>query len=83
MVDGYRGNLLIVVSGVTRGSVLGQLLFLLYITEHFATLENELYGYTNESNVVGVVSSPLGRVSSVSQRIMILTELVSGVTFGK
>ena len=40
LVDGYRSKLVNVVPGVPQGSVLGQLLFLLYTSELFSILEN-------------------------------------------
>ena len=43
-VDGCRGKLVNVVSGVPQGSVLCLLLFLLYTSELFSILENKLIG---------------------------------------
>ena len=42
MVDGCRSKLVNVVSGVLQGSVLDQLLFILYTSEIFFILENKL-----------------------------------------
>ena len=44
MVDSCRSKLVNIVSGVRQGSVFGQLLFLLYISELFPILENKLIG---------------------------------------
>ena len=44
MVDGCRSKLVDVVSGVQQGSVFGQLLFILYTSELFSILENNLIG---------------------------------------
>ena len=49
MVDGFRNKLVDVVSGVWRGSVLGQLLFLLYTSDIFSVLQNKLIGYADDS----------------------------------
>ena len=63
MVDGCRSKMVNVVSGVPQGSVLGQLLFLLYTAELFSVVENKLYGYADASTLVAVVSSPGERVA--------------------
>ena len=53
------------VSGVPQGSVLGPLLFHLYTSELFSILENKLFGYADDSNLMAVVHQvrDLGRVS--------------------
>ena len=48
MVDGFRSKLVDVVSGVTQGSVSGQLLFFLYTSELFTVPENMLIGYDDD-----------------------------------
>ena len=63
VVDGCRGKLINVVSGVPLGSVLGPLLFLLYTTELFSVVENKLYGYADDSTLVAVVPSHGERVA--------------------
>ena len=68
MVDGCCSKLVNVVSGVSRGSVLGPLLFLLYTAELFSVVENKLYGYVDNSTLVAVVASPGERVA-VSESI--------------
>ena len=63
LVGGYRSKLVNVVSGVPQGSVLGMLLFLLYTSELFSTLENKLIGYADDSTLMAVVPSPGARVT--------------------
>ena len=63
MVDGCRSKLVNVVSGVTQGSVLDPLLFLLYTSELFSILENKLISYADDSTVIAVVPSPGLRVA--------------------
>ena len=62
-VDGCRSKLINVVSGVLRGSVSGQVLFLLYTSEQFSLLENWLFGFADDSTLLSVVSSPDVRVT--------------------
>ena len=63
MADGCRSKLVNVVSGVPKGSVLGQLLFLLYTSDLFQILENKLIGYADDSTLMAVVPSPGVRVA--------------------
>ena len=46
-----------------QGSVLGPQLFLLYTAELFSIVENNLYGYADDSTLVAVVPSPGERVA--------------------
>ena len=46
-----------------QGSVLDPLLFLLYTSELFSILENELIGYDDDSILIAVVPSPGVRVT--------------------
>ena len=63
IVDGCRSKLNNVVSGVPQGSVLGQLLFLMYTSELFSILENKLISYADDTTVMAVVPSPGVRVT--------------------
>ena len=69
MVDGYRSKLVNVVSGVPQGSVLCQLLFLLYTLELFSYLENKLIGYADNSTLMAVVPSTGVRVAVAESMI--------------
>ena len=59
MVDGCRSKLVNAVSGVPRGSILGSVLFLLYTSEHFSILNNNLIGYADDTTLIAVVPSEL------------------------
>ena len=50
-------------SGVLQGSVLGPKLFLLYTSELFSILENELICYADGFTLMAVVPSPGARVT--------------------
>ena len=57
IVESCLSKLVNIMSGVQQGSVLGQLLLLLY-TEHFSILENMLIGYAEDSTLIAVVPIP-------------------------
>ena len=69
MVDGCRSKLVLVISGVLQGSVLGPLLFLLYASELFSILKNKLIGYADDSTVMALVPSP-GVRQGYSSRVL-------------
>ena len=48
-----------------QDSVLGPLLFLLHPSELFSIVENNPYGYADDFTLVGVVRSPLDKVSII------------------
>ena len=58
VVDDCRSKLVYVVSGIPQDSILGPLLFLLYISELFPILENKLTGYADDHTLMAVVPSP-------------------------
>ena len=67
MVDGCRNKLVKIVSGVPQGSVFSPLLFLLYTSELFSILENNLIGYADDSTLMAFV--PPIRQQSYSSRV--------------
>ena len=69
MVNGYRSKLVNVVSGVPRGCVLSELLFLKYTLDLFSILENKLIGYADDSTLMAIVPSPGVRVTLAESTI--------------
>ena len=62
-VDGGFSSSIDVVSGVPQGSVLGPLLFLLYIADLPRLLQNELVGYADDSTLLCRIPHPRDRSS--------------------
>ena len=62
-VDGVFSSSIDVVSGVPQGSVLGPLLFLLYIADLPMLLQNELVGYADDSTLLCRIPHPRDRSS--------------------
>ena len=60
-VDGVCSSSIDVVSGVPQGSVLGPLLFLLYIADLPSLLQNELVGYPDDSRLLFRITHPRDR----------------------
>ena len=57
-VDGVFSSSIDVISGVPQGSVLGPLLFLLYIADLPRLLQNELVGYADDSTLLCRIQHP-------------------------
>ncbi len=51
------------ISGVPQGSVLGSLFLILYISELFNIVHNDLYGYADDSTLVSVIDSSADRLT--------------------
>ena len=66
VVDGGASEWISIISGVPLGSVLGPLLFILYISEMFELVENRLVAYTDESTLLAVVHKSADRPAVVS-----------------
>ena len=62
-VDGVCSSSIDVVSGVPQGSVLGPLMFLLYIADLPRLLQNELVGYADDSTLLCKIPHPRDRSS--------------------
>ena len=62
-VDGVCSSSIDAVSGVPQGSVLGSLLFLLYIADLPRLLQNELAGYADDSTLLCRIPHPRDRSS--------------------
>ena len=57
VVDGATIEWILIASGVSQGSVLGPLLFILYTSEMFELVENRLYAYADDSTLLQLFAS--------------------------
>ena len=64
MVYGCSSKLVNVVPGVPQSRVLGPLMLLLYTSQRFSFLENQLIVYADDSTLIAVVLSPGVRVTA-------------------
>ena len=62
-VDGVCSSSIDVIYGVPQGSVLGPLLFLLYMADLPRLLQNELVGYADDSTLLNMIPHPRDRSS--------------------
>ena len=69
MVDGCQSKLVDILSGVPQCSVWGPLFFLLYTSELFFILENNVMGYADDSTLMAVVPPPGVRVTGAESLI--------------
>ena len=61
VVDGASSEWIPIVSGVSQGSVLGPLLFILYTSQMFDLVENRLLAYADDSTLLAVIRRPSDR----------------------
>ena len=76
-VDGIYSDYVNVVSGVPQGSVLGPLLFLVYTSDLFSSLENTLVGYADDSTLMATISRPANRIEvaeSINRDMRVILE---------
>ena len=66
VVGGATGEWIPIVSGVSQGSVLEPLLFILYTCEMFELVENRQYAYADDSTLLAVVGKPADRTAVTS-----------------
>ena len=63
-------------SGVPQGSVLGPLLFILYIREMFELMGNRLSAYADDSTLLAVVRKPADRPAVAASLNMDLARIL-------
>ena len=60
-LNGKVSALLVVVSVVPQGTVLGPLLYILYTSEFFLIVGNHIVGYADDTTIYAVIPRPLAR----------------------
>ena len=61
IVDGFRGRSDSVVSGVPQGSVLGPLLFVIFTSDMWSVVSNDLVAYADDATLFASIDSPADR----------------------
>ena len=61
VVDGAASEWIPIISGLSKGSVLGPFLFILYASEMFELVKNRLFAYADDSTLLAVVRKPADR----------------------
>ena len=61
VVDCAESEWIPIISGMSQGSVLGALLFILYTSEMIELVENRVFAYANDSTLLAVVRKPADR----------------------
>ena len=64
VVDGFCGESCPVVSGVPQGSVLGPILFILFTSDMWDSIENPLVSYADDTTIFRVIKDPSSRASA-------------------
>ena len=63
VIDGFRGSIVPVVSGVPQGSVLGPTLFILFTSDMWSQVTNPLIAYADDATLFATIDSPHERES--------------------
>jgi hypothetical protein len=72
-VDGVASEWMSVLSGVPQGSVLGPVLFILYINDIDLSIKSEISKFADDTKIAGKASSPEDR-QSIQKDLDVLTE---------
>ena len=59
VINGRSSDWIIIEAGVLQGSILGQLLFLIYINEIIYDIKSDIYLYADDTILMRVVADPL------------------------
>ena len=62
-VEGCFSPYSAVASGVPQGSVLGPILFLIYVAEVYSLVSNYLFGYADDKTLMSIIPSPADRAN--------------------
>ena len=74
-LDGKVSASVSVISGVSQGSVLGPLLFILYTSELFHIVANHIGGYVDDTTIYAVIARQLSRPQVMESGDQNLTHL--------